>query len=179
MKVTHYICPRGCGKTSKAEEIQMDDPDNIVIIKCYPVPSIDYLIKVLHGRNYKKVIFDEFLHFASDRHYDRDLLLNLLVKVKCEELILFSTQDKPYNLMSIMLVGIVKHPKYLKDYSLDLDGIKGTIKEYDDKFLNPSEVDIVKTNFGQPMSFEDKRKYKTEMPPDIYKAQILGEFKCE
>lgn len=181
MKVTHYICPRGCGKTLQAEEIQMDDPENIVIIKCYPVPSIERLIQLLSNRNYKKVIFDEFLHFASDRKYDRGLLLKLLFRVKCEELILFSTQDRLYNEMSMMLVGIIEHPEFLKDYdlSMDLNGIKRVIKEYNDKFLNPSKVDIVRTNFGYPMSFQDKRKYKAEMPPDIYKAQILGEFKCE
>lgn len=181
MKVTHYICPRRCGKTSKAEEIQMEDPENIVIIKCYPIPSIEILTNILHGRRFEKVIFDEFLHFASDRYYDRDLLLKLLVRVKCEELILFSTQDRLYNEMSMMLVGIIEHPEFLKDYplSMGLNEIKRVIEEYNNKFLNPSKVDIIKTNFGYPMSFQDKRRYKLEMPSDIYKAQILGEFKCE
>jgi hypothetical protein len=181
MKITHCICPRGCGKTSKAEEIQMEDPDNIIIIKCYPIPSIEYLMKILHGRSYKKVIFDEFLHFASDRHYDRDSLMMLLVRVKCEELILFSTQDRLYNEMSMMLTGIIEHPEFLKDYklSMNLDEIKKTIEEYNSKFLNPSKVDIIRTDFNNPMLPIDRQRYKREMPADIYKAQILGEFKCE
>lgn len=28
MKITHYICPRNCGKTTFAKELKMEDPEN-------------------------------------------------------------------------------------------------------------------------------------------------------
>jgi len=176
MKITHYICPRGCGKSTKAREMQLRDPENILLFSAIWKPVR------LRGRGrFKKIIFDEYLgKFESivDRRRFIDWFYRDVVNALQEdgEVIFMSTPDKLYSAKAIILAALVKYPNYLSDYGvLDLEDIKADIQEINDNFLNPTQVNIIKTNFGA----EPRFSYVSichELGEEAGKTQFSGEY---
>lgn len=161
MKIKHYICPRACGKTTFAENLQKEDPSLLLIQRAYTITSLKQLFDMFRGRvdshsTYTGVIVDEFLSMASLRDYGRDEFICFLKWLGVKELILISTPDRLYD-------------------SVDDIDIEIMYK----KFLLPSvesNLEIVETDFSNSKSEKELRDYKRLMPEEQYKTQILGEF---
>ena len=177
MKIIHYVCPRRCGKTTKAKDMQMEDPENILLFTENWTFGRNF-----RGKRFKKIIFDEFLgkDFIQTGKFQDWMCRHLLNTLTPEgEIILFSTPHKFYTKEQLMLVSLVEYPQYLKDYKIfDLEEINKTIQEINNNFLNPSKVNIIKTDFNTPYKFDKKHlsELKQGLGEITYKLQIEGEF---
>jgi hypothetical protein len=161
MKITHYICPRACGKTTFAEKLQKEDPSLLLIKRDISLTDWDLLLEKFRGRDdfrdcYTGVIIDEFLTLTNLRSYDRDKVISMFNKMGMKEMILISTPVKLYD-------------KYSETDQ----------KEMNSKFLLSSTRDkiaVIKTNFGRNWPEEQKQAYKDILGVEQYKTEVLGVY---
>lgn len=157
MKIKHYICPKACGKTTFAENLQKEDPSLLLIQRGYTITNVHQLFDMFRGRNdsyntYTGIIIDEFLPITNLKDYSKSYLLEFFKYLGVEEAILISTPDRLYN--------------FIEDY-----------KELSSKFLNIKDgIEIVETDFGNKKSKEEQEYYYNSLGENKYKTDILGAF---
>jgi len=184
MKIKHYICPRNCGKTTFAENLQMGDPENTLLFKMDR--GFWKWGQDMRGERWKRIIMDEYiLRYNNLGETDKDRfvdwlntdVINCLYKHDEGELILISTPDKLYSEESIMLASLIYNYGYQKDYEiLDMKKIMNNYQEINNKCLNLAIVEIIKTDFGNKKDKEILKRYKEMFSEEQYKTDILGEF---
>lgn len=197
IKFKHYICPRGCGKTTKAIELFNENPKETILLT-YPNNNkylgidnhkYDDHIKPcgvsLRGYFPKRIIIDEFIFWVMNMNHWRDRIMdevhtNIISSMrgyKEAELILFSTPDKLRNSSSYLLLdtGIVDMGQ-IKNEFVNKERIMQEIMDFQRLFLTPGEVEIIKTNFGNEMKEDYKIYHKKTMSEEQYRTNILGEF---
>lgn len=193
MKITHYICPRGCGKTTKAKELQMEDPENTLLFTLGKMGE-SYRLLSLRGSRYKRIIFDEFLLVCSRKEKKEDLV-KFYDWILCEvipvleqdgELILISTSDKLYDPLIFSLMASQINLQGLLTEKLTgmyigqkhIDFIKEKFDEMKFKFLDPSIVRIVLTHFNDEEDLQMASYFKQTFGEDseTYKTHFLGQF---
>jgi hypothetical protein len=137
------------GKTTRALDIQMRNPEKTLYIMLLPETNIKMLIdKYIRGYDYDVVIIDEFLGACEKKLSDvRGLVMNLLNRVK--KIILFSTPDKLY------------------DPAEDKDEMRM-------KFLSGEDVKVVIKTFNPGVFCRAEWYYKQCMPEETFLRQIKG-----
>ena len=157
MKVKHYICPRACGKTTLANNLQKKD-SSLLLIQCEGLSvSIDSLIAKFRGQEdardcYTGIIIDEFIPITKHRDYHLSQFQFLLDYLGIEEVILISTPDKLYN-------------------SSEFDRL-----EMQNRLLLSSkniEVEVIRTNLHPTHKFINRN----EQSEEFFQTQILGNYK--
>lgn len=185
MKVKHYICPRKCGKTTFAKDLQMESPeDTLLFTMSGGVWKWGFSIR---GERYKRIIIDEYIErynklsndIEKEKFIDwiREELMSTLIPNG--ELILISTPDKRYDAFMFQMLnmgfgGIVEgHESLTKE---NIERVNRDVKEMKNKFLNSSVVNIIKADFKRSKMDEWKIKMNGRLPEEVYQAEILGEF---
>lgn len=183
MKTKHYICPRGCGKTTFAEELQMKDPEGTLLFSnC----STDILGKNFRGQRFNKVIFDGFLDlYGKFNEVDKVrftdwFICHVLSVLDSEgELILISTPDMLRNSSSYLLLsnGLINKSQ-IQNEVVNKDTIIKEIYEFQRLFLTPNveNLEIIQTNFNKPKMLKWEEEEKKQLPHEKYLTDIKGEF---
>jgi hypothetical protein len=137
------------GKTTRALDIQMRNPEKTLYIMLLPETNIKMLIdKHIRGYDYDIVIIDEFLWACEKKLSDvRGLVMNLVNRVK--KIILFSTPDKLYDPVE------------------DRDEMRM-------KFLSGEDVKVVIKTFNPGVFCRAEWYYKQCMPEETFLRQIKG-----
>lgn len=137
------------GKTTRALDIQMRDPEKTLYIRLLPETDIKMLMeKHIYGYRYDVIIVDEFLAACEKRLSDvRELMMKIKDRVK--KIILFSTPDKLY------------------DPNVDKEELKL-------KFLAGDDVKVVMKNFNPGAFCRAEWYYKQCMPDETFQRQIKG-----
>lgn len=188
MKIKHYICPRVCGKTTFAKDLQMEDPENTLLYT-----GIWNCGRSHKGEKYKRIILDEFLYIRNvvnktDQHkkFFDDWVLIELIHFALDgkgELILISTPEKLRNSSTFAMIigGISDVRKRLKDFPfININTIEQEIYDFEKNFLSQhkgTNVEIIKTDFGTPkFNGMEKKNIRRELGEEKYLTEIEGEF---
>lgn len=181
MKIKHYICPRNCGKTTFAENLQMEDPENTLLFKMDR--GFWRWGQNMRGERWNKIIMNEYiLRYNQLNENDKDRFVSWIYQIvlntltKDGELILISTPDRSYSQEEIALACIGKLSADF--YSLDTNKINRNIREIDNKFLNPSfkNLQIIETDLGCKTTQEEKTKMGLQLGAERYRTDVLGKY---
>lgn len=184
MKIKHYICPRACGKTTFAENLQMEAPESSLLFKMekgYWKWGFS-----MRGERWNRIIMDEFL-FRYDQLHTIDkgkfrewMLAEVLNVIYPDgELVLISTPTKRFNQSTFTLLATEINKLNIKKIPfIDNDKLFEELDEIQHLFLCPfgTNVEIIKTDFGNKKSEQTLNTYKTSFSTEEYRTQILGEF---
>ena len=202
MKITHYICPRNCGKTTFAKELQMKDPENTLL---YTMEHGAWSWgQSMRGERWKRIIMDEYiLRYNKLSEVDKHRFIDWIKKdvmprlIQSDgELVLISTSDQLYNSLLFLFLSqgidnenrIMDRFKYSPVLNLIdkryIENLKKEIEEMRDKFLAPSifGLEIIKTDFGhnyillKVSEYSRFKDYKNIFGEERYKLDIEGEF---
>lgn len=193
MKITHYICPRGCGKTTKARELQMEDPENTLLFLLGKNGDSYRDGLSLRGFRFKRVIFDEFLLVCSKKEKKEHLVrfyewicYDIMNSLEQDgEIIFISTSDKLYDPLIFSLLSSQINLQGLLTEKLTgmyigqkhINFIKEKFDEMKFKFLDPNIVEIKLTNFGnEDLQMASYFKQEFGENSEAYKTKILGQF---
>lgn len=163
MKITHYIAPRDCGKTTFAESLQKQDPSLLLIQRSYTITDMLQLFKSFRGKYdhhncYTGIIIDEFIPFTQSRGYSKGRFLQELKIMGIEEVVLISTPDKFYN------------PRKIEDFKEMVEKFLIDILECENK------INIIKTNFNKPSMPKWEEEMRIQLGEEKFLTDIKGEF---
>jgi hypothetical protein len=149
-KIKHYVCPVCSGKSTTAQQLQKLDPENILLIEVYDGTDLDVIReKFIPDCKFKTIIIDNFLKLYRNKKNCVRKFINFLKKKNVEEIILFSTPDRLY------------------DISMDKKEIKR-------KFLDSSEVEVLQKEFYGGLSVNDRMVFTSTLSPAEFETKILG-----
>ena len=149
-KITHYVCPVCSGKSTAAQKLQNLDPENTLLIEVYNDTNLTLINQnYIKGCKFKTVIIDNFLKLYKNKKNCVRRFIDYLKKNDVEEIILFSTPDRLY------------------DINMDE-------RELRDKFLDPSEVDIKQSSFYQGLTKSDRTNLISILGANEFETKVLG-----
>jgi len=148
-KVKHYVCPVCSGKTTKAQEIQLNDPENTLLIEVLDSTDIERIYeKHIKGCRFKTIVIDNFLKLYNKKRGDVNKIMQKM-KAHSEEIILFSTPDKLY------------------DKKTDKEELKS-------KFLDGKSAQVIYEKFYPGMSKNDRAILTSSLPASDFESKVLG-----
>lgn len=167
VKIKHYICPRGCGKSKKALELANEDPENTLLINTKG--KMDRF-QSQHSNRFKRVIIDEYIlnYFNLSQPKRRQLFTwvvrEILPSLNLDdgELIIISTPVKQYSVETFILYSLrnkLSKDLVIRDTTnytrnlLDLDKVHRNFTEIEECFLDPERVEIIVTDLGSTHKF--------------------------
>lgn len=184
MRITHYICPRDCGKTEKAKEIQMEDLSGTLL---FIYRNGRFGASMRKEPKFRTIIYDEFLltyshqdTLSQKESFLRWILCDVMQALKPDgHLILFSTPDKLRNSSSFLLMqkGLINRSQIESDY-VNNDTIMEEIIEFQKLFLCPfgTNVTLVKTDFGVEKNEKELKQFKQMYGNELFETEMKGNF---
>lgn len=162
MNITHYVCPRKCGKTTFARELQIKDPSLLLIERDCSITDMEKLFESFRGKVdrynfYTGIIIDEFIPFTKSRGYSKGRLLSELKIMGIEEVFLISTPDKIYDVENNK-----DREEMIQKFLID-------IPECENK------INIIKTNFGIELDQNKKEEIRELLGEERFLTEY-GEF---
>jgi len=200
MKIIHYISPRACGKTTAAKEMQMEDPEGVLLFTHSKRDGWNWgeneRVPSRLRKKWNKIILDEYIlqYNSLGSPSEKDRFISWLYQVIIPsikddgELVLISTPDKIYS-QELMLLALIQqeNPAILRlanREDIDVKGINNQIQELYRKFLIPSredaknKIEVVKKDFGYNLNLRERSKFQFcyELGKQRYHIDCLGEY---
>lgn len=178
MEITHYIMPRGSGKTVTCRKEMLSDG-------CLMLSSLFALLHPdsLRGKIYNKVIIDDYIYNLMSLSKDsRQKVYNNIFDIlasRCKKLELYSTPVKKYSREALMLSELLMHIGDFNNFKTDLFDDMDILQEageINQCLLNPYQVHIVKNKGFNELNNAEILKKKNCMSEERFDIDFNANF---